>query len=350
MSLQAVIESPRRLDELSCARILGSVADAVHAAHKSGHSLAALTPAAIVVRPDGGIAFAAATASARYTAPEKLRGGGSDRRSDVFALGVMLWEVLAHERLFDGGDDGAIARAVHEAVFRPPSELNANVPAELDAICKRALARDPAERYPTAKIMAAEIDAVLGDAGYPESNDQIAKFVAGFGAPPAAAAAGKSAAPAGPRSPPSATQVIAAAPPPPRPAARPGTSPPVGSQPRDGTPPSGTSTDPSPSSAPSAAATPASPPAPTPPLDPAAPAPGAGEPSAAAPRGAAPRPARTEIPGSLSTAPENSPVNSPEKSPEKSPLAVTAFLGSNAIAAPPAPAAAPGGPPDDAAA
>src|SRR3954453_10558774 len=176
--LQAVIDSARRLDELSCARILGTIADAVHAAHRAGQPLAALTPSAITVRPDGSVAFTPAPASPRYSAPERLRGGSTDRRTDVFTLGVILWEALAHERLFDGPDDAAVTRAVLDGAFRPPSELNANVPAELDAICKRALARDPADRYPSAKVMAAEIDAVLGDAGYPESSDPIAKFFA----------------------------------------------------------------------------------------------------------------------------------------------------------------------------
>ena len=188
--LQTLIESARRLDELSCARILGTIADAVHAAHKAGQPLAALTPSAIGVRPDGSVAFTGAPPSPRYTAPERLRGGSTDRRTDVFTLGVILWEALAHERLFDGPDDAAVTRAVLDGAFRPPSELNANVPAELDAICKRALARDPADRYQSARVMAAEIEAVLGDAGYPDSNEPIARFLAALAAPaPSSAAA-----------------------------------------------------------------------------------------------------------------------------------------------------------------
>jgi hypothetical protein len=185
LSLQAMLDSARRLDELSCARVVANIAEAVHAAQRSGQPVGALTPAAIRVQPDGGVGFAAAPASPRYLAPEKLRGGAGDRRSDVFALGVMLWEALAHERLFDGGDDAAIGRSVAEASIRPPSELNANVPAELDAICKRALAREPADRYQSAKVMAADIDAVLGDAGYPESSEPIAAFIAALTPPPA---------------------------------------------------------------------------------------------------------------------------------------------------------------------
>jgi serine/threonine-protein kinase len=207
-SLQAVMDCARRLDELSCARVVASIAEAVHAAQKSGPA-PAVTPAAVLVRPDGSVALAPAVAvpaaaSPRYTAPERLRGGAGDRRSDVFTLGVLLWEALAHEPLFAGEGsernernerNEAIRRAVLEAPIRPPSELNANVPVELDAICRRALARDPADRYQSARVMAADIEAVLGDAGYPESNEQIARFLAAMPAttpappaPPAKAA------------------------------------------------------------------------------------------------------------------------------------------------------------------
>jgi len=180
MSLQAMADATRRLDELSCARIVGNAADAVHAAQaaQKGQPLGTVTPAAIVVAPDGSVALRPGAPAAGYTAPERLRGDASDRRADVFALGAVLWEALVRERLFTGPDDASIRRAVVGAVFRAPSELNANVPAELDAICKKALAHDPADRYPSAKVMAAEIDAVLGDAGYPESNAQIAAYVA----------------------------------------------------------------------------------------------------------------------------------------------------------------------------
>jgi hypothetical protein len=178
VSLQAVIEAARRLDELSCARVVASAAEAIHAAQRAGQTTGGVTPAAIVLRLDGSVQHVSGPASPRYTAPEKLRGAAGDRRADVFALGVVLWEALAHERLFDGATDDAIRQAVLGDAFRPPSELNANVPAELDAICKRALARDPADRYPSARVMAAEIDAVLGEAGYPESNEPIAAYVA----------------------------------------------------------------------------------------------------------------------------------------------------------------------------
>ncbi len=228
LAFQAVIDAARRLDELSCARVIGQIAEAVHAAQKAGQPLGTLTPSAIVLTRDGGVRLAPGTAAARYTAPEKLRGGSGDRRSDVFSLGVVLWEALAHEPLFVGASDAAIQQAVLSGAIRPASEYNANVPAELDAICQRALAAEPANRYQSAKVMAAEIDAVLGDAGYPESNEPIATYVGRW----LAAEANKPAPPSSKTSPLPAMQLGPAAP---APRASTGTLPPPGLTPRAST-------------------------------------------------------------------------------------------------------------------
>ena len=178
VSLRAVIEARRRLDELGTARLIGEAAELVHKAQQQGQPLARLSPEAIVVR-DGKVTLELpAAAVAAYSAPERLRGGTGDRRTDVFSLGVILWEALAHVRLFDRPSEAAVLNAVATLTVRPVSELNANVPAELDAICKKALARDPADRYQSAKVMAAEIAAVLDDAGYPDTNDGIAAWIA----------------------------------------------------------------------------------------------------------------------------------------------------------------------------
>ncbi|HWO24812.1 MAG TPA: protein kinase, partial [Kofleriaceae bacterium] len=180
LSLEVMMNASRRLDVLSAARVIGEAAEAAHKAPKSGPSLGTLAPAAVVVGPTGAVMVepAAKPAPAGYTAPERLRGAPGDRRSDVFSLGVLLWEALARERLFPGATDEAVKQAVLASEVRPPSSCNASIPAELDAICKKALAREPADRYQSAKVMAAEIAAVLDDKGYPESNDVIARYVA----------------------------------------------------------------------------------------------------------------------------------------------------------------------------
>ncbi|MBS1118375.1 MAG: serine/threonine protein kinase with repeat [Deltaproteobacteria bacterium] len=178
ITLRAVIDARRRLDELGTAKLIGDAAEVVHKAQKQGQPLGVLSPETIVVR-GGEVALALpATGTLAYSSPERVRGGAGDRRSDVFSLGVILWEALAHVRLFSGATEDAIRVAVLNGRIQPVSELNANVPAELDAICKKALSRDPADRYQSAKVMAAEISAVLDDAGYPDNSDGIVRWIA----------------------------------------------------------------------------------------------------------------------------------------------------------------------------
>ncbi|MBA2539685.1 MAG: tetratricopeptide repeat protein, partial [Deltaproteobacteria bacterium] len=83
-----------------------------------------------------------------------------------------------HVQLFEGTTDDALRTAVESAEIIPVNEMNANVPAELGAICMKALTRDPAGRYQSAKVMAAEISSVLDDAGYPDGTEAIAKWIA----------------------------------------------------------------------------------------------------------------------------------------------------------------------------
>ncbi|MGE0550706.1 MAG: tetratricopeptide repeat protein [Kofleriaceae bacterium] len=179
VTLRVVINAPRPLDELSVARLIGQAAEAAHKAQTGGQALGMVSPEAILVQATGGVKLDLFSApSIGHCAPERLRGLPGDRRSDVFSLGVVLWEALTRSVLFEGGTDDARRSAVLERDAQPPSQLNANVPAELDAICKKALARDPADRYQSAKVMAAEIGAVLDDAGYPDNNERIAAYLA----------------------------------------------------------------------------------------------------------------------------------------------------------------------------
>ena len=85
-----------------------------------------------------------------YMSPEQARGERVDARTDVFALGVVLWEMLTGGRLFDGDSELAVLRAVQESVITPPARLNPDVPASLDAVITTALQRDPAARYQSA--------------------------------------------------------------------------------------------------------------------------------------------------------------------------------------------------------
>jgi serine/threonine protein kinase len=95
-----------------------------------------------------------------YMAPEQVAGEEVTRRSDVYAAGVVLWELLAGKRLFEKTDEPRmlIVKRIMECVTVGPSAHRGRVPAALDAIALKALARDPAERFATARDMALAIE------------------------------------------------------------------------------------------------------------------------------------------------------------------------------------------------
>jgi serine/threonine-protein kinase len=139
----------------------GAGGEALHVVHRD------VSPANVLVGFDGqvriidfGIAQAAHRRAGRagrapgvlrgkfaYMSPEMVRGLPVDRRSDVFALGVVLWELLAMRRLFTGPSELAVMEKVRAAQVPPPSSVNRAVPPELDAVLLRALAREPEDRY-----------------------------------------------------------------------------------------------------------------------------------------------------------------------------------------------------------
>jgi serine/threonine protein kinase len=82
-----------------------------------------------------------------YMSPEQIRGLNLDRRSDVFAIGVCLYEMLTGERLFTGDSDFSVLEKVRKAEVEPPSKHNRRIPDQLEKIVLKALARDVDERY-----------------------------------------------------------------------------------------------------------------------------------------------------------------------------------------------------------
>jgi serine/threonine-protein kinase len=86
-----------------------------------------------------------------YMSPEQAGGDKLDQRSDVFALGIVLWEMLTGGRLFEADSDVGVLRAVRESYISPPARLNPDVPSELDGIVVKALTRDLAGRYQSAQ-------------------------------------------------------------------------------------------------------------------------------------------------------------------------------------------------------
>ncbi|HYI07789.1 MAG TPA: TonB family protein [Thermoanaerobaculia bacterium] len=120
---------------------------------------------------DFGIAKAASKAShtqagalkgkLQYMAPEQAWGRHIDRRSDIFALATVLFEMLTGRKLFMGDNELSILEQVREAHVQPPSLYNDEVTPEVDKVVIKALQKDPANRYQTAGEMARDLDAIL---------------------------------------------------------------------------------------------------------------------------------------------------------------------------------------------
>ena len=96
-----------------------------------------------------------------YCAPEQIRGEPIDLRTDVFSLGIVLWECLTGQRLFEGATDASIIDAVRTHTIVAPSRIRREVPQELDDIAMRALMRDRKSRYQSANEMSEALDRFL---------------------------------------------------------------------------------------------------------------------------------------------------------------------------------------------
>jgi serine/threonine protein kinase len=101
-----------------------------------------------------------------YMAPEQTEGDNIDNRSDIFACGIVLHEVLTGRRLFKGQNDVQTIERVRRCDVPPPSAQNPAVPRELDHIVLKALQRDPARRWSNAADMADALDDIVHGARF----------------------------------------------------------------------------------------------------------------------------------------------------------------------------------------
>ncbi len=99
-----------------------------------------------------------------YMSPEQLAKAPVDRRADIYSASVVLWETLTGHRLFTADDVPALVYAIVNEEVLPPSTLVPDLPKGLDEIVMRGLDREPANRYATAREMAAALEKVLSPA------------------------------------------------------------------------------------------------------------------------------------------------------------------------------------------
>jgi eukaryotic-like serine/threonine-protein kinase len=189
-SLSRLVRSARRSNERPPPQIVASimigVLEGLHAAHEAvserGEPLGIVhrdvSPQNVMVGTDGVarvVDFGVAKAAGRlqttrdgqlkgklsYMAPEQLRSQAVDRRTDVYAASVVMWEALTGRRLFEAEHEFGIFGQVLEGQVDPPSRHVPEVGAALDAIVMRGLARDPADRCPSALEMALAIESAM---------------------------------------------------------------------------------------------------------------------------------------------------------------------------------------------
>lgn len=179
--LKEYFDSNERFPLKEIDRIMGEILDALGHAHKNGVTHRDIKPANVILLPEGAVKVAdfgiarietsdltqagSILGTPSYMSPEQFMGLPVDGRSDLFSCGVMLYQLLTGERPFTG----AITTIMHKVLKEEPlapSMLNTTLPPAWDAVVKKAMAKDPAERFQTAAAFAAAIKgAVANQAG-----------------------------------------------------------------------------------------------------------------------------------------------------------------------------------------
>jgi serine/threonine protein kinase len=186
--------------EIAC-RVIADAAEGLHSAHelvgKNGEKLGLVhrdvTPHNLFVTYDGstkvvdfGIAkFSSRMASTRagtlkgklaYMSPEQVGGEQVDRRTDVFALGVVLWELTTGQRLFRMDSDLDTLAKVQECNVPRPTQLVKGYPIDLEKIVMKTLAKNKNERYKTARELSRALQALLMKRGLFIASDEVAGY------------------------------------------------------------------------------------------------------------------------------------------------------------------------------
>jgi serine/threonine-protein kinase len=186
--------------EIAC-RVIADAAEGLHAAHellgKNGEKMGLVhrdvTPHNLFVTYDGvtkvvdfGIAkFSSRMSSTRagtlkgklaYMSPEQVHGETIDRRTDIFALGVVLWELTTGQRLFRSESDLDTLAKVQECNVTRPSSIVRGYPVDLEKIVMKALAKNRGERFKTAREFSRALQSLLMRRGLFIASDEVATY------------------------------------------------------------------------------------------------------------------------------------------------------------------------------
>jgi serine/threonine protein kinase len=113
----------------------------------------------------------------RYMAPEQVMGEEIDRRTDIFAVGVMLWEAAAGDRLWRDMGELTIMNRLVNGEIPSPTAVRPNCPAGLENICVKAMAYRKEDRYGTAAELQLDLECLLGEMGQQVTSHDVGKFV-----------------------------------------------------------------------------------------------------------------------------------------------------------------------------
>ena len=177
-------------------RIARQIASGLRAAHDAGIVHRDLKPANVMLLRDGtvkildfGLAIASDTGitqpgtllgTVRYMSPEQVNGKSIDARADLWSFGVVLYEMVAGRRPFDGGHEIAIAHAIVHADPPLPSAVREGIPSGIDSLVESLLRKDRDERYQTAAEVEVALEAVQLTGSAPRSDSARRKAFAAF--------------------------------------------------------------------------------------------------------------------------------------------------------------------------
>ncbi len=192
----------QRIGPELAARICADAAEGLHAAHelrgKNGQLLGLVhrdvTPHNLFLTYDGytkvvdfGIAKVADRLSQTragtlkgklaYMSPEQVRGAEVDRTTDIFALGVVLWEITTNQRLFRMDTDLDTLEKVQACAVPPPSTIVPGYPPELEACVMKALSKRKQDRFPTAREFSRALQTYLVRSGHFVGPEEVAQFI-----------------------------------------------------------------------------------------------------------------------------------------------------------------------------
>ena len=169
-NLKSLVTEKNKFSWDEIADLIAQIGEALDYAHRKGIIHRDIKPANIILTTDGkvkitdfGIAKVASSnltttgqflGTPNYMSPEQVSGAPVDGRSDIFSLGVVLYELLTNRKPFQGDNLTAISYKIVHEDFTPPAELSSEVPPEFNAIVARAMAKDPWNRYQRGKDLA----------------------------------------------------------------------------------------------------------------------------------------------------------------------------------------------------